>query len=98
MVWEKIIEKDKITSVSNEFYDKLLKKLKIRIQNKETDRFFCKKHVWMSVAAGILLGLFMLNLQDHIQETNLQASQLEAWISRYYLDDIMIEKVECTIF
>ena len=52
----------------------------------------------MSVAAGILLGLIMLNLQDHIQESELKVSQMEAWINRYYLDDMVIEKVDCTIF
>lgn len=52
----------------------------------------------MSVAAGILLGLIMLNLQNHIQESELKISQKEAWINRYYLDDMVIEKVDCTIF
>lgn len=98
MVWEKIIEKDKITSVSDEFYDKVLKRLRIHIQSCKTERFFRKKHIWMSVAAGILLGLIMLNLQDHIQESELKVSQMEAWINRYYLDDMVIEKVDCTIF
>lgn len=98
MAWEKIIEKDKITSVSDEFYDNVLKKLKIHIQSRKTERFFHKKHIWMSVAAGILLGLIMLNLQNHIQESELKISQMEAWINRYYLDDMVIEKVDCTIF
>lgn len=42
MAWEKIIEKDKITSVSDEFYDNVLKKLRIHIQSRKTERFFIK--------------------------------------------------------
>lgn len=72
MAWEKIIEKDKITSVSDEFYDNVLKKLRIHIQSRKTERFFHKKHIWMSVAARILLGLIMLNLQNHIQESGIE--------------------------
>lgn len=98
MLWEKLIEKDKITSVRDDFYQELLTKLKQRILFWESERFFRKKHVWMSIAAGLLLGLIMLNLQNQISITEQRTSKMEAWIGRYYLDDLLIEKLDTHLF
>lgn len=98
MVWNNLIERDRITSVSAGFYDKMILKLRNRMQHRETDRFFRKKHIWMSIAAGILMGIILFNLQDHFSAAGQRNSKMEAWVSRYYLDDLVIEKMDIHLF
>ena len=98
MVWNNLIERDRIKSVSAGFYDKMIWKLKKRMQQRDTDRFFRKRHIWMSIAAGILMGVIMLNLQDRFSASGDRNSKMEAWVSRYYLDDLAIERMDMHLF
>ncbi len=98
MVWNKLIEQDKITSVCANFCDKVVERIRHFPRSGDSETFFRQKHIWMSIAAGVLMGLLMLNIQKHLTADQRRATKIHAWLECYYLNDLTLDEMDCHLF
>lgn len=95
MKWENIIQEDRVESVSPDFTDQVVARL-TRLRKYEFR--FKKRHLGMSVAAGIIMGMIMLGLQHYRGESRNRDTMLKAWVGQYHLDDMNLEKMDINLF
>lgn len=98
MVWNKLIEQDRITSVCAGFCEKVMERIKNLPSAEDTYSYFRKKHIWMSIAAGVLLGLLLINIQYRLTADERRASEINTWINGYYLNDMTLDEMDCHLF
>ena len=73
---EEIIEKDKVREVREDFYNGIMKKM---ARNKVDDAgpVIRKRHLGMSIAAGIALGILVGSIHHHMHKTDRQVAMQE---------------------
>ena len=94
-MWEKLIETDRIRSVSEDFSSRGQQKIHIR---KSDELSFKKRHLWVSVAAGIIVGVLILNLQHRIHPQKERMEQIQEWLGQYNFNDLNLEKLDKNLF
>lgn len=94
-MWEELIERDKIKSVSGDFSSRVQQRIRIR---RSDELSFKKRHLWMSVAAGIIVGVLILNLQHRIQPEKERMEQIKDWLGQYNFNDLNLEKLDKDLF
>ena len=83
---EEIIEKDKVREVREDFYNGIMKKM---ARNKMDDAgpVIRKRHLGISIAAGIALGILVGSIHHHMHKTDRQVAMQE-WLGEYKLECI----------
>ncbi len=78
---EEIIEKDKVREVREDFYNGIMEKM---ARNKMDDAgpVIRKRHLGMSIAAGIALGILVGSIHHHMHKTDRQVAMQE-WLGQY---------------
>ena len=82
---EEIIEKDKVREVREDFYNGIMKKM-ARI-----------RHLGLSFAAGIALGILVGSIHHHMHKTDRQVAMQE-WLGKYNINDTKLECIEDRLF
>ncbi|MFR2509616.1 hypothetical protein [Odoribacter laneus] len=88
---EQLINEDRIRKVSAGFYEEIQTWVKERTEMKRINRIFVRRHLWMSLAAGILLGLLINGIQKYRFEHD-RSAVLKEWMDNHYMNDIEIEQ------
>lgn len=95
MNWERMIEEDRIRQVEDDFCIRVLKKKEGRKEALEV--IFRKRHFWMSIAAGIMMGLLFSGIYRH-QVRHDRHHILKEWMTDCYMDEMELENIEQRIF
>lgn len=96
---DKLIEHDRIAKVSDGFYNDLQRKMaQGRLTVESTEVTFKKRHLWLSIAAGILLGLLISGVHSQKTAHYNRQEAIENLASRYYIDDMKLENIEERLF
>lgn len=88
---EQLINEDRIRKVSVGFYEEIQARVKERTEMKKINHIFVRRHLWMSLAAGILLGLLINGIQKYRFEHD-RSAVLKEWMDNHYMNDIEIEQ------
>lgn len=88
---EQLINEDRIRKVSAGFYEEIQTRVKERTEMKKINRIFVRRHLWMSLAAGILLGLLINGIQKYRFEHD-RSAVLKEWMDNHYMNNIEIEQ------
>ena len=93
---EEIIEKDKVREAREDFYNGIMKKM---ARNKVDDAgpVIRKRHLGMSIAAGIALGILVGSIHHHMHKTDRQVAMQE-WLGKYNINDTKLECIEDRLF
>lgn len=94
---EQLISEDRIQKVSVGFYEGIQARIKERKELKKINRIFVRRHLWMSLAAGILLGLLINGIQRYRFEHD-RPAVLKEWMNNHYMNDIEIEQLDPCFF
>lgn len=95
MNWERTIEEDRIRQVGADFYARVLRKREEGKKRREV--IFRKRHFWMSIAAGIMMGLLFSGIYRH-QVRHDRHHILKEWMTNCYIDEMELENIEQRIF
>lgn len=85
---EQLIEYDKQNKSSDPFTNMVL----LKVHRKTKERLFFKKHLWVSLAAGVVLGLAISGFYKLRQPTERQI-QLQQWMKAHCMDDMEMENL-----
>lgn len=92
---QNLISEDKLQKADRFFYSKI----KQRIDNLENSQFFVfkikKSHIILSIAAGLLLGLFIGNIVQHQLWENKKTLLMENILNNNHLDE---KSIDCEAF
>lgn len=92
---EEVIEKDKIKKVNEDFYLGIIRKMsRTKADIPLTIR---KKHLSISIAAGIILGIISGSFYAKTQKID-RRTAMQEWLGKYNVDDIKLECIEYRIF
>ena len=92
---EEIIEKDKVREVREDFYNGIMEKM---ARNKMDDAgpVIRKRHLGMSIAAGIALGILVGSIHHHMHKTDRQGGK--KGLGKYNINDTKLECIEDRLF
>lgn len=95
MNWEKAICEDKIHTVGDDFYRQVLRKRQRHVPGP----VFHKSHFWMSIAAGIMVGLLFSGIYKQQEKKELYRNYLlTGWMNDCYINEMELENIELRIF
>lgn len=94
MNWEELIKEDRIEA-NDDLYTGVMKRVTLR-KEQNSQVVFRKRHIGLSIAAGILLGVLFGGV-FHISHSGKKESA-EAWYKQFYTDDAALECIELRLF
>lgn len=93
---EEIIARDKVREVREDFYDGIMEK-KARHKMDNAGPVIRKKHLGMSIAAGIAIGILVGSIHHHMHKTDRQVA-IQEWLGKYNVNEIKLECIEERLF
>lgn len=95
MNWEEIVQEDKIRTVGEDFSLRVMRKRR----KTNPGPVFHKRHFWMSIAAGIMMGLLFSGIYKHQEKRELYRNRmLTEWMNDCYINEMSLENIELRIF
>lgn len=94
---EQLIQEDRIQNVRPGFYEGIQVRMKEHIEVKKINRVFVRRHLWMSLAAGIIIGLLINGIQKYRFEHDRPAI-LKEWMENHYMNDVDMERLDNYFF